>query len=1724
MARFLRQRCAPRRSFEQPSSVLSGGPRGRRSGLRWLGPRCELLEQRTLLAADFGYALAGTANNELGQGVALGTAGNVYEITNDTVFKLTAAGTQVWATPYTTAFTEGGTKPSIAVDGTGNVYITGDFLSSAGFGSSNFTALGNEDSFIAKLDSNGNFLWAHRFGGSGAGVGSNAIAVDASGNVYTTGLLNGTANFDPQGTYDLVNPGSSQDAFISKLDTNGNFVWAEQIGQGNGVQGNAISVDAVGNVYSTGFFGGTTNFDPQGTFNLPAFWTQDYVLKLDTNGGFVWAKGFDTSTGSAFGQAIAVDSAGNVDSAGMFSGTEDFDPGAGVYDLSSAAFTTDDDFVLQLDGNGNFVWAHRFDNPTNSMGLTGMALDAVGNVYTTGTFTATTDFNPDGAGYKLASFDHSGGTDLFIAQLSSGGGFAWAEHVGKSGESVASNSLAVTPSGNVYDTGTFRDTINFNPQGTFNLSSNIGTDWFVLNLTQISISGTVWNDENGNGVRDSGEPGVANAVAVLFQSTDNVVGNADDAQVATAITDSQGRYVFTGLTSAANYYVEIRTPVGFAFTTEHVGGDPTLDSDVAAASGYTAMITLATGQSAVEDAGLTGAAPGFGWALGIFNGNDEGNAVRTDSHGNVYFAGRFLSGPGGVDFDYGPGTYSLVSTGFDGFVAKYTPTGALVWARRVGGNGTDSITGLAIDAAGNVLTAGTFSGTVNFATGVTAVNLTAGASTSAFVWKLDPNGNLVWADQVMSGSTSDPVAVAVDSQNDVFTTGDFTGTAGFDPHSSSVSMTSAGGKDGFVSKLNPQGNYVWAESFGGANNDNGAAITIDAGGDALVTGAFINSANFKTAGGPFALVGPASFLSTAFVAKFDPTGNAIWAKSFNSVVDSAGEGIAADTAGDVYSTGSMSLTTDFDPGPGTYNLSGKVYISKLDANGNFVWADALDSTFSIDSPGIALDSQGNVYTTGPFDGTTDFDPGPAVFNVASQNSSANIYVLQLTNAGKFVVVQTAGEPGTAKATAIAVDSGANIYTTGQYQSPDNFDPTGGTDTVNGTGGANQYLWKINAPNQAPSFVNGGNETVNEDAGASIFANWATNISPGPPNESGQTVTFLVSNDDNSLFTVQPSIDASGNLIFTPAPNVNGTADVTVRAHDNGGTANGGVDTSLAQTFTITVNFVNDQPSFTAVDPPPVNEDASAQTVANWAAFNPGTGANEAGQTVMAYTVSQVSNTSLFSSLPAIDSNGDLSYTPAANMSGTSTFVVQVQDSGGTANGGIDTSLAQTFTITVNFVNDQPSFTAVNPPPVNAGSGAQVVANWAVFNPGPGANEAGQTAVAYTVSQVSSPGLFAVAPAVATNGTLTYTLANDQSGTSTFTVQVQDSGGTANGGVDTSLPKVFTISFLNTAPTAVADTFVLGQSGASTGSGETSVLGNDQSNDGQPQNVQAVLELPATHGTLTLNADGSFSYLPGAGFQGLDRFTYRATEDGLASAPVTVTLLSYPASIVTKLYNQVLGRAPDDGGLQFWTSQIMAGASYSVVAEGIFESDERLDAIIAGGQLGNISYPGYYPQFLLRAAEPGGLAYWKSIWQRDGGPDNVIAGMLGSPEFYASAGQDHPDLSPNAAWATALYERLLNREPDASGLQFWASNLDNGAMTRQQVVLGFVRSDENFLNLTTGFFEEYLSRLPSADELNLYVNQFRAGATQRDIQLAIINLPEYANTPPPPADGTVERIG
>ncbi|MEG5124546.1 DUF4347 domain-containing protein, partial [Microcoleus sp. ARI1-B5] len=374
-------------------------------------------------------------------------------------------------------------------------------------------------------------------------------------------------------------------------------------------------------------------------------------------------------------------------------------------------------------------------------------------------------------------------------------------------------------------------------------------------------------------------------------------------------------------------------------------------------------------------------------------------------------------------------------------------------------------------------------------------------------------------------------------------------------------------------------------------------------------------------------------------------------------------------------------------------------------------------------------------------------------------------------------------------------------------------------------------------------------------------------------------------------------DANTRIYFQPAANYSSTLTngITFRAWDqivgtNGSTTNIGINIAVStatDTADITVTPVNDQPSFSATNPVAVNEDAGAQTVTGWATFNPGP-ANESAQTAT-YTVSNISNAGLFATAPAIDANGKLTYTPAADAFGTSTFDVRVQDSGGTANTGVDTSAVQNFTITVNPVNDKPSFTNLGNQTLTAWTNtAQTVNNWVnsvTFGP---TNEASQAVKNYTINITSGNTLFTTPPTVANNGTLTYT-PNGTPGTATIEVQLQDDGGTTNSGVDLSDKATFNITIPAPKVNLSASTNTASEAGTTaitfTATAEGNVVG--------PQTIDLALTGTASSADFTGAIPAQIT-IPNGSNTG--QFTLTVNDDNLVEGTETATLtISTPSA-------------------------------------------------------------------------------------------------------------------------------------------------------------------------------------------------------------------------------------
>ncbi|MCH8902458.1 MAG: T9SS type A sorting domain-containing protein [Bacteroidetes bacterium] len=417
-----------------------------------------------------GY-FAGTTDFDPGAGTA-----NLTSVGDADIFfaKYDMNGNYVWAHSIGTGWRDEGLD--ITVDDLGNVYITGYFRDPADFdpgaGISILTPVASQDIYFAKYDAAGNYLWARAIGSKLIDLGAD-ISVDASGNVYLTGSIQDTTDFDPgAGTAILTTSG----AFFAKYDSGGNYLWANVL---DGCAGSRIDIDNSANVYVTGYFFGTVDFDPgAGTTNLTSVGLYDiFFAKYDSAGNLLWARNMGGPSLDV-GASIVVDDSGKIYLTGFFVGTADFDPGAGTANLTAIGFS--DIFFAKYDETGKYIWAKKIGGGNIDLGSS-IALDGSGHVYVTGQFQGTADFDP-GAG--VANLSSAGVEEIFFAKYDSGGNYIWANRIGSSGID-ASYIITIDVSGNLYITGSFSGTADFNPgTGTNNLTSGGDLDIFYAKYTQ----------------------------------------------------------------------------------------------------------------------------------------------------------------------------------------------------------------------------------------------------------------------------------------------------------------------------------------------------------------------------------------------------------------------------------------------------------------------------------------------------------------------------------------------------------------------------------------------------------------------------------------------------------------------------------------------------------------------------------------------------------------------------------------------------------------------------------------------------------------------------------------------------------------------------------------------------------------------------------------------------------------------------------------------------------------------------------------------------------------------------------------------------------------------------------------------------------------------------------------------------------------------------------------
>jgi hypothetical protein len=457
---------------------------------RALGRGFEPLENRTVLSVSFGAAAS--IGNDVGASAALDVAadstGNSYVTgyfsgtvdfdqaathagdadiltargsTDGFVAKYAQDDSLVWVrrmggdAQTGAGMADGGRK--IEVDAGGNVYVAGDFIGSADFGSTTLFTAGDRDAFVARLDASGTIQWAKDWGTtaneSGAGAG-----VDSAGNVYALAFSWGTA-FD-----------------ILKFNPSGSLGWSKSIAANPQFPSGDLAADAAGNVLVAGSFSGTVDFDPgpktKSVSSGPSCCGVNeaaFALKLNSDGKFGWVSPFvgqvvGSTKGYAWATSVTLDSGGNVLVGGSYDNAVDFNPGSGTTTLP----TIGGGFVSKLSSSGGLAWARALET-TSPIYVYGLDVDTAGSVYASGSFHGTVDLNPSAGTHTRTT---AGSSDVFVMRLTSAGNFTWGETFGGTGHDVGWG-IAAEADGDVHVAGAYQGTVDFDPDplATYTLST-----------------------------------------------------------------------------------------------------------------------------------------------------------------------------------------------------------------------------------------------------------------------------------------------------------------------------------------------------------------------------------------------------------------------------------------------------------------------------------------------------------------------------------------------------------------------------------------------------------------------------------------------------------------------------------------------------------------------------------------------------------------------------------------------------------------------------------------------------------------------------------------------------------------------------------------------------------------------------------------------------------------------------------------------------------------------------------------------------------------------------------------------------------------------------------------------------------------------------------------------------------------------------------------------------
>jgi len=422
--------------------------------------------------------------------------------------------------------------------------------------------------------------------------------------------------------------------------------------------------------------------------------------------------------------------------------------------------------------------------------------------------------------------------------------------------------------------------------------------------------------------------------------------------------------------------------------------------------------------------------PGKGWVWFVNHEIDKSDfaiaaSIAPDSSGGVYITGSAA------------GSYNS-----DACLARVDANGNSLWLLRWGVNQllvNEAGRDVAVDSSGYVYVVGTFDSTIDFDPGPGVDERSTNGYTDLYLSKFLPNGDFVWT-RTWGGEFADYCyAMAIDDSNAIYIVGVLTDTADCDP-GPGVDIHESGGT--FLTKLDMNGYGIWTRTWGDHGWDKPYALALDKQGSVYVVGSFYSTVDFDP--GPGTAIYTSNGDQDIFGSMFSSSGNWMGTITLGGLKNDVCSAITVSKSGAIYVAGYFRDTVDFDPGPGEDNhtiigIYPDIFLGKYAPNGKLIWVKTWDATVEIEGHPIKTDDSGNIYITGHFQETIDFDPGPGTIILTSKGSN-DIFFSKFDLTGNLLWVRNLGNMGSDSGYAALVDNSGNPYFSGIFRDIVDFDP------------------------------------------------------------------------------------------------------------------------------------------------------------------------------------------------------------------------------------------------------------------------------------------------------------------------------------------------------------------------------------------------------------------------------------------------------------------------------------------------------------------------------------------------------------------------------------------------------------------------------------------------------------------------------------------------------------